>query len=259
MPFVAPLTKLAKTAGSPDEIAGLVDEALATSMAPHSGPTFLDFPMDHVFSEGARAGRPGALHDVLAEPIARRRRRQGHCLARRRGAPGDHGRHEPLLGPRRARAARAGRGAGDPGVPERPGARLPARRPRPLLLARARRRAEGRGPRAGHRRPDGLPPRLRRLVRRGHQVGGHRPRRAGPRAPAAGRGLAVRRDRRDAARAGRRRLGRRAHAPTGSRTCAARRPRSARPSAPSWTTAARRCTRCGCTASSARSWTATRS
>jgi acetolactate synthase I/II/III large subunit len=70
VPFVAPLTKLAKTAGSPDEIAGLVDEALASSMAPHSGPTFLDFPMDHVFSEGSEGGASGVLHDVLAEPIA---------------------------------------------------------------------------------------------------------------------------------------------------------------------------------------------
>lgn len=70
VPFVAPLTKLAKTAGSPDEIAGLVDEALAASMAPHSGPTFLDFPMDHVFSEGSEGGASGTLHDVLAEPIA---------------------------------------------------------------------------------------------------------------------------------------------------------------------------------------------
>ncbi len=70
VPFVAPLTKLAATAGSPDEIPGLVDRALAAAMAPHSGPTFLDFPMDHVFSEGEDTGLEGALHDVLAEPEA---------------------------------------------------------------------------------------------------------------------------------------------------------------------------------------------
>jgi acetolactate synthase-1/2/3 large subunit len=70
VPFVAPLTKLAATAGSPDEIPGLVDRALATAMAPHSGPTFLDFPMDHVFSEGEDIGVEGALHDVLAESVA---------------------------------------------------------------------------------------------------------------------------------------------------------------------------------------------
>ena len=70
VPFVAPLTKLAATAASPDAIPGLVDDALAAAMAPHSGPTFLDFPMDHVFSEGEDIGVEGALHDVLAEPIA---------------------------------------------------------------------------------------------------------------------------------------------------------------------------------------------
>jgi acetolactate synthase-1/2/3 large subunit len=70
VPFVAPLTKLAATAESPDAIPGLVDDALAAAMAPHSGPAFLDFPMDHVFSEGSDEGASGALHDVLAEPIA---------------------------------------------------------------------------------------------------------------------------------------------------------------------------------------------
>jgi len=68
VPFVAPLTKLSETAGSPDEIPGLVDRALNAAMAPHSGPAFLDFPMDHVFSEGEDAGIDGALHDVLALP-----------------------------------------------------------------------------------------------------------------------------------------------------------------------------------------------
>ncbi|MDO8185961.1 acetolactate synthase [Conexibacter sp. JD483] len=51
VPFVRPLTKLAATPDGTAEIPGLVDEALAVAMAPHSGPTFLDFPMDHVFSE----------------------------------------------------------------------------------------------------------------------------------------------------------------------------------------------------------------
>ena len=35
------------------------------------------------------------------------------------GAAGDHGRHQPLLGPGRGRAARAGRGARHPGLPQR--------------------------------------------------------------------------------------------------------------------------------------------
>jgi acetolactate synthase-1/2/3 large subunit len=70
VPFVAPLTKMAATADSPDAIPGLVDDALAAAMQPHSGPTFLDFPMDYVFSEGGDTGNDGALHDVLAEPVA---------------------------------------------------------------------------------------------------------------------------------------------------------------------------------------------
>ncbi|HEU4974971.1 MAG TPA: acetolactate synthase [Baekduia sp.] len=70
VPFVRPLTKLAATAEGPDEIPALVDEALSAAMRPHSGPTFLDFPMDHVFSEGADPGGEAALHDPLAEPVA---------------------------------------------------------------------------------------------------------------------------------------------------------------------------------------------
>ena len=56
------------------EIPGLVDEALAAALTPHSGPTFVDFPLDHVFSEadepeaGPAAARPGR------RPGARRRR-----------------------------------------------------------------------------------------------------------------------------------------------------------------------------------------
>src|SRR4051794_12067061 len=38
VPFVEPLTKLARTAESPAEIAGLVDEALRTALEPPSGP-----------------------------------------------------------------------------------------------------------------------------------------------------------------------------------------------------------------------------
>jgi acetolactate synthase-1/2/3 large subunit len=52
VPFVAPLTKLAATPDSTAEIPALVDDAIAAALAPHSGPTFVDFPMDYVFSEG---------------------------------------------------------------------------------------------------------------------------------------------------------------------------------------------------------------
>src|SRR6478752_1175319 len=52
VPFVRPVVKLAATAGATPEIPGLVDEAFAVSQRPHSGPVFLDFPLDIVFMEG---------------------------------------------------------------------------------------------------------------------------------------------------------------------------------------------------------------
>jgi acetolactate synthase I/II/III large subunit len=52
VPFVRPLTKSARTAESTDEIPGLVDEALREALTPPTGPTFIDFPLDHVFMEG---------------------------------------------------------------------------------------------------------------------------------------------------------------------------------------------------------------
>jgi acetolactate synthase I/II/III large subunit len=51
VPFVAPLTKLAVTAGGAAEIPELVEDAFAAALAPHGGPAFVDFPLDHVFSE----------------------------------------------------------------------------------------------------------------------------------------------------------------------------------------------------------------
>ena len=51
VPFVRPLTKLATTAEATAEIPGLVDEAFAVARRPHSGPVFLDFPLDVVFME----------------------------------------------------------------------------------------------------------------------------------------------------------------------------------------------------------------
>jgi acetolactate synthase-1/2/3 large subunit len=58
VPFVRPLTKLAATPESTAEIPGLVDEAFAAALAPHSGPAFVDFPLDLVFMEGPEP--PGA-------------------------------------------------------------------------------------------------------------------------------------------------------------------------------------------------------
>ncbi|MEO6496832.1 MAG: acetolactate synthase [Solirubrobacteraceae bacterium] len=52
VPFVRPVTKFAATPESTAEIPGLVDEAFAHALAPHSGPAFVDFPLDYVFMEG---------------------------------------------------------------------------------------------------------------------------------------------------------------------------------------------------------------
>ena len=69
VPLIAPVTKLARTAGSPEEIPGLVDEALACARTAPTGPAFLDFPLDHVFSEAADPGE--------ASPAARGARADG--------------------------------------------------------------------------------------------------------------------------------------------------------------------------------------
>jgi acetolactate synthase-1/2/3 large subunit len=51
LPFVRPVVKMAATAGSTAEIPGLLDEAWDAARRPHKGPAFVDFPLDHVFSE----------------------------------------------------------------------------------------------------------------------------------------------------------------------------------------------------------------
>ncbi len=69
VPFVAPLTRFAATAGSPDEAGALIDRALAASVGAPSGVAFVDFPMDVVFSPGADPATPGALRTPPA-PVA---------------------------------------------------------------------------------------------------------------------------------------------------------------------------------------------
>jgi acetolactate synthase I/II/III large subunit len=68
VPIVRPVTNMAATAESTAEIPGLVDEALAAAMRAHSGPTFLDFPLDLVFSEAEEAEPGPQLPDAAAGP-----------------------------------------------------------------------------------------------------------------------------------------------------------------------------------------------
>jgi acetolactate synthase-1/2/3 large subunit len=74
VPFVRPLSKLAVTPGSTEEIPGLVDNAFAAACAPHGGAAFVDFPLDYVFMEAAERERE--------EPLA-------GAGSDERGAPGD--------------------------------------------------------------------------------------------------------------------------------------------------------------------------
>src|SRR6476619_5136993 len=58
VPFVRPLVKLAATAGATEEIPGLLDDAWAAARTPHTGPTFVDLPLDVVFMEAPEPEEP---------------------------------------------------------------------------------------------------------------------------------------------------------------------------------------------------------
>ena len=70
VPFVRPLVKLADTAVETAEIPALVDEALTAAITPHSGPVFLDFPLDQVFGEAAEPGPAAPLPEPWRGPAA---------------------------------------------------------------------------------------------------------------------------------------------------------------------------------------------
>ena len=60
VPFVRPLVKRAVTVSETAEIPSLVDEAMRALIEPHSGPAFIDFPLDHVFMEAPAESEPPA-------------------------------------------------------------------------------------------------------------------------------------------------------------------------------------------------------
>jgi acetolactate synthase-1/2/3 large subunit len=71
VPFVAPLTRFATTAQSPDAVGPLIDDALRAATGADGQPTgvsFVDFPMDYLFGEARDGGGPGAL--ALASTVA---------------------------------------------------------------------------------------------------------------------------------------------------------------------------------------------
>ena len=71
VPFVRPLVKLAATAASTAEIPALIDDAWAEALRPHSGPAFLDFPLDYVFMEAEEPEPAERLPHPPAAPDGR--------------------------------------------------------------------------------------------------------------------------------------------------------------------------------------------
>ena len=111
VPFVRPLTKLAATPESTEEIPGLVDDAFAAALRAARRPGVRGLPAGLRVHGGARsrtwrraspaadAGARGAPADAIERAAE---------LLRGGGAPGDHGGHRPVLGPRRGGADGAG-------------------------------------------------------------------------------------------------------------------------------------------------------
>src|SRR5215203_1139931 len=69
LPFVSPLVKSAETVKDPARIAAVTAAALDLAAAAPSGPTFVDYPLDVVFTE-AEVEVPEVPQDGAAEPAA---------------------------------------------------------------------------------------------------------------------------------------------------------------------------------------------
>jgi acetolactate synthase-1/2/3 large subunit len=66
-PLLEPVTKMAATAGDAGAVYPTVAEALRVATMPHRGPTFVDVPMDQLFSHASVVPQP-AVEARLAEP-----------------------------------------------------------------------------------------------------------------------------------------------------------------------------------------------
>jgi acetolactate synthase-1/2/3 large subunit len=69
LPFVAPLVKSAETVTEPGRIGAATAAALDLALAAPGGPTFVDYPLDVVFTE-AEAGIPDPVAGTAPEPAA---------------------------------------------------------------------------------------------------------------------------------------------------------------------------------------------
>jgi acetolactate synthase-1/2/3 large subunit len=71
IPFVSPVTKLARTAETTADIPGLIDDAMRAATEAPTGPAFVDFPLDQVFMESDASGdAPASIPDPLLLPAA---------------------------------------------------------------------------------------------------------------------------------------------------------------------------------------------
>ena len=75
VPFVRPLTRSAQTAFETADIPDLLDDALAASLRPPTGPTFVDLPLDVVFSEAPESEEMHRASGPAPRTAGRRRAR----------------------------------------------------------------------------------------------------------------------------------------------------------------------------------------
>jgi thiamine pyrophosphate-dependent acetolactate synthase large subunit-like protein len=70
LPFIKPLVKSAQTVKDPSKIARTTAEAIDTATEPPLGPTFVDYPLDVVFSEAeAEIPDPPAVPEQVADGV----------------------------------------------------------------------------------------------------------------------------------------------------------------------------------------------
>jgi thiamine pyrophosphate-dependent acetolactate synthase large subunit-like protein len=70
LPFVKPLVKSAQTVHDPEKLARTTAEALDTALEPPLGPTFVDYPLDVVFSEAETdVPAPASVRERIADGV----------------------------------------------------------------------------------------------------------------------------------------------------------------------------------------------
>jgi acetolactate synthase I/II/III large subunit len=70
VPFVRPLARMAATPEATAEIPRLIDDAIGAALTPHSGPAFIDLPLDHVFMSAPEPEPPASVLAPWTGPAA---------------------------------------------------------------------------------------------------------------------------------------------------------------------------------------------